>query len=181
MTFASYNLYAPATCRDVDEQVILAATTPICSVTAMMNSGTLPRTTLTIFLPQKHHATKTDLIQSIDKPTPKGTNHTPPTMVTDMGDISTNHNHTSIPTMTGTPAVSEGTHCTPHPTTSAAPAALWPMDIPVAIHTVTHSSCIVTPHAALATSPTDITHATIPQTRAGLNPATPTVLHRKHS
>ena len=36
---------------------------------------------------------------------------------------------------------------------------------------------IVTPHPALTTSPTDITHATL-QTRASLTPATPTTQDR---
>ena len=55
-------------------------------------------------------------------PAPKGTDHTPPTMGTDMGGISTNHNHATIPTVTGAAAVPEGTHCTPHPATAVAHA-----------------------------------------------------------
>ena len=36
-------------------------------------------------IPQEHHVSKTDLIQGINIPTPKETDHTPPTMITDMG------------------------------------------------------------------------------------------------
>ena len=52
-----------------------------------------------------------------------------PTMVKDMGDISTNHNHSAIPTAI-TVAVSEGKHHTLHLATAAAYAALWLMDAP---------------------------------------------------
>ena len=145
------------------------------SVTAAMNLATLHRTAPTRFLLQEHHATKTHLIQGIDIPTLQGTDHTPLTMVTDMGDISTNHNHTAIPTMTGA-AVSEGTHHAPHPDTAAACTALWPIDSPNAIYTVTHPNGIVTHHPTPTTSPIDITHATIPQSRAGPAPATSTTL-----
>ena len=55
------------------------------------------------------------------------------------------------------------------------------MDAPITICTMMHASSIVTPHPALATSPADVTHATISQTRAALPPATPTTVHRKHS
>ena len=54
----------------VDEQVILAATSPMCSVTAAMNLVTLHWTAPPRFLPQEHHATKTDFIQGIDIPAP---------------------------------------------------------------------------------------------------------------
>ena len=50
---------------------------------------------------------------------------------------------------------------------------------PITTHTVTPTG-IVAPHSALATSPTDISHAT-PQTRPSLTPADLTTLHRKHS
>ena len=63
-----------------------------------MNLATLHRTAPKQFLPQEHHTTKTDLIQDIDIPTPERTDHTPPTMVTDMEDISISHNLTTIPT-----------------------------------------------------------------------------------
>ena len=94
-------------------------------------------------------------------------------MVIDMGDISTDHNPTTVPTATGT-AVSEGTHHTPHPATAAAHAALWLMDSPITFHAMTHPTSIVTPHPTLTTSPADVTHVTILQTRASLIPATPT-------
>ena len=107
----------------VDEQVILATTALMCSVTAVMNLATFHRTAPTRFLPQEHYTIKTNLIQDINIPIPRGTDHTPPTVVTDMGDISTDHNPTAIPTMTGA-AVSEDTHCAPHPATRAACSAL---------------------------------------------------------
>ena len=44
-------------------------------------------------------------------------------MVPDMGNISSNHNSATIPTVTGA-AVSEGTHHVPHPATAAAHATL---------------------------------------------------------
>ena len=37
---------------------------------------------------------------------------------------------TPVPTMTGAAAVSDSTHCTPHPATTVANAALWLMDAP---------------------------------------------------
>ena len=104
----------------VDEHVILAATALMCSVTTVMNLATLHRTAPTRFFCQEHHATKTGLIQGNDIPTSKGTDHTPPTIDMDMGDISTNHNHTTIPTVTAVAAVSEGTHHAPHPATTVA-------------------------------------------------------------
>ena len=67
---------------------------------AMMNLATLHRTAPTRFLPPEHHGMKTDLIQGIDIPTPKGTNHTPPIMLLDMGVILAGHSHTTIPTVT---------------------------------------------------------------------------------
>ena len=129
-------------------------------------------------LPQEDHATKTDLIQGIN--IPRGTAHTPPIMVPELRDISANHNPTTIPTVTGA-AVSEGTHHTPHPATAVAYATLWLIDAPIAICIMTHPTNIVTPHPALNISSRDVTHATIPQTRASLTPLTPTTLHRKHS
>ena len=97
-----------------------------------------------------------------------------------MVDISTNHNPAAIPTKTGA-VVSEGTHCTLHPATQAAYTAIWLMDTPIVIYTMTHPNSIVTSHPTLTTSPTDITDTTIPWTRAGLIPLTPTALHRKQS
>ena len=61
------------------------------------------------FLHHEHHATKTGLVQGNDMPTPKRTDYTPPTIGTDMGDISNNHNYATIHTATGAAAVSEGT------------------------------------------------------------------------
>ena len=138
-----------------------------------MNLATLHRTVPTRFLPQEHHATRTDLIQGINISTPKGTDHTPPILVPDMGDISAGHSPATIPTVTKA-TVLEGTPCTPHPATTAALATLQLMDAPITTHAETPTG-IVTPHPTLTTSPADVIHAT-PQTRAG-----PTALHRKHS
>ena len=165
-------------CLFVDEQAILATTAPMHSVTAVMNLVTLHGTAPATFLPQEHHATKTDCIQGINKSTLEGTNHAPPTMVTDMGDISTDHNHATIPTMTGA-AVWEGIHCAHHPTTAAAHAALQPKDAHIGISAMTQPTSMSIPHPAFATSPTDVTHAAIPWTWAGLNPATRDTLYRK--
>ena len=51
-------------------------------------------------------------------------------MVTEMEDISTDHNPTIIPTVTGA-AVSEGTCHAPCPATRAAHATLWLMNTPL--------------------------------------------------
>ena len=81
----------------VDEWVILDTTAPVHGVTTAVSSATLQRTTASRFLGQEHHATKTGLVQGSDTPTPKGTDHTPSTMGTYMGDTLTDHNHTAIP------------------------------------------------------------------------------------
>ena len=101
-------------------------------------------------------------------------------MVTDMGDISTNHIPATIPTKTQA-AVSEGTYHTPHPATAAAHATLWPMDATIAICVMTYPTGIITPHPVLTTSPADVTHTTNSWTTASLIPATPSALHKKHS
>ena len=147
---------------------------------AVMNLATLHWTAQTRFLPHSSYTTKTDLVQGTDIPTPKGTDPTPSIMVPDMGDISAGHSPVTIPILTGE-AVSEGTHHTPHPATAATHAALQPMEAPITTHTTTHPISIVTSHPTLTTSPMDITHATIPWTRAPLAPATPIALHRNHS
>ena len=98
-----------------------------------------------------------------------------------MGDISADHNCTVISTMKGAAAVTEGTHNAPHPTTTVAYTTLQLMDVPIATHTMTHSTGIVTPHPNLATSPTNITHATFPQTITSLVPATLNALHWDYS
>ena len=122
----------------VDEQIILAATVPMCSVTAAMNLATLHKTAPTRFLPQECQATKTGIIPGHNTPTPEGTGHTPPTMDADMGDISAGHSHTAISTMTGAAAVTEGKHYTPHPANTVACATFWLMDVSNATHAMTH-------------------------------------------
>ena len=97
----------------------MAASALIHSVTAVMNSANLHKTAQTGFLHQDHHVTKTDLVPGLNTPTPKGTDNTPPTMGTDMGEILANNNHTTILTATGTAAATEGTHHVPHPVTAA--------------------------------------------------------------
>ena len=108
----------------VDEQVILAATAPLSSVTAVMNLATLHKTGQIIFLPKEHHATRRDLVPGYNASTHKRTDNTPPTMDTDIGDISTDHNHSDIPTRTGAATATEDTHHTPHPVTAAAQTTL---------------------------------------------------------
>ena len=128
------------------------------------------KTVPTKFLPQQHHSTRTGLVPGHGTPTHRGTDHTPPTMDTDMAGISTSHNHTQIPTMTGVAAVTGGTHHTLHPATTAVHVAFCLMDAPIATHTITHHTYITTPHPRLTTFSTNITHASIPQTRAGVAP-----------
>ena len=119
-----------------------------------------------------------ELMQGINIPTFKGTDHIPPTMYKDMGYISTDDNYMAIPTMTEA-AVSEGMHCTPHPATTAVCVALWLMDAPNTICTMTYPTGIVAPLSTFTTSPADISHTTILQSRACPAPTTPTALHRK--
>ena len=73
----------------VDELVILPTTALIHSVTPVMNSATLHKTSPTRFPPQEHNATKKGLIPGHETPTTKGTDHNLPTMGTVIGDIST--------------------------------------------------------------------------------------------
>ena len=108
----------------------------------------------------------------------KGTDCTPLIMVPDMGDISAGHSAATVPTMTEA-AVLEGTPDAPLPATAAAHAALWLMDTPITTCTMTPTG-IVTPHPTLATSPTDVSHATT-ETGTSLAPATPTAQHRNLS
>ena len=159
----------------VDEQVILIATALMPSVMAVMNLATLSRTAPTRFLHQGHHANKTDLIQGINIPTPKGKDRTPPIMVPDMRDISEGHSPATIPTATEI-AVLEGTPHAPLPATTAAPAALWLIDAAITTCALKPTG-IVAPHPTLSIFLTDITHTT-PQTASSLAPATPTAQHR---
>ena len=167
-------------CLFVDKWVILATTAPI-QCYRCDDSATLHRTAPTRLLHHEYHTTKTGLIQGNDIPTPKGTDHTPHTMDTDMGNIATDHNHATVPTVTGTAAVPEGTHHGPHPATEVDHASLWPMDATIATPTLTHPRGIVSLHSTLTISPTDVTHTIIPWIAASLALATPTTLHRKHS
>ena len=138
----------------VDAQVILTATALMPSVMAVMNLATLHRTAPTRFLPQEHHITKTVLIQDIDTPTTKGTDHTL-IIVPDKGDISADHSPATVSTMREA-TVLDGTPHAPLPATIAAHAALWPMDAPITTCAMTLAG-IVTPHPAPTTSPADIT------------------------
>ena len=81
------------------------------------------------FPQQGHQATKTDLIQDTNIPTPKGPDHTPPIMITDTGDISAGHSPATVPTVTEA-TVLEGKPCAPLPATTAACTAPWLMDVP---------------------------------------------------
>ena len=162
----------------VDKKVILAATALMPSVMAGMNVATLCKTAPTRFLLQEHHATKTDVIQGIDTPTTEGTDHAPPIIVPNMGDISAGQSPSTIPTVTEA-AVLEGTSDALLPAIVAGNTTLWLIDAPITTHSVTPPG-IVTPHPILATSPTDITYPTL-QTGAGLTPATPTTQQRNLS
>ena len=102
----------------VDEQVIFAATALMSSIVAVMNLATLPRTAPITFLHQEHHATMADLVQGINTPTTRGTDHTP-IMAQNIGDISAGHSPASIPTMAEA-AVLEGTPCALLPATVVA-------------------------------------------------------------
>ena len=72
-----------------EAQQLTATLTPSTAnmhgVTAVLNLTTLHRTAPVRSLHQEHHNTKTSLIQGNHIPTTKGTDHTPPTMGTDMG------------------------------------------------------------------------------------------------
>ena len=149
---------------------------PMHSATAVMNWATLHRTPPTRFLPQEHHANKTDLIQGID--IPGGTDHTPPTMAPVFGDISTNHSHHHYHHDRSSSFRRHTSHSSSsHHSSLCHP---WPIDAPTAIYAMTVPTGIVTSHSGLATSPMDISHTIITQTGASLTPATPTTLHRKH-
>ena len=106
----------------VDGQVILVATALMSSVMAVMNLATLPRTAPTRFLHKEHNTTMADLIQGINTPTNRGTDHTP-TMVPYIGDITADHSPIPIHTMTEAAAL-EGTPCTLLSVTAAANATL---------------------------------------------------------
>ena len=162
----------------VDEHVILATNAPVPSAVAVRNFIPLHRPAPTRFLLQEHHATKIDLIQGINIPTPKGTDNTPHIMAPDIKDISAGHSPAAITTATKA-AVSEDTLHIPHPATTATCTTLQPMDAAITTYAVTPTG-IVIPHPALTTIPADVSHTT-PQTRAGVIPATPTTLYRKHS
>ena len=118
--------------------VILATTALMHSVMAAMNLAILHKTALARFLCQKNHVTKTGLVQGHNTPKHEGTDHTQPTMGKDIGDISTNHNHTTIPTMTRAASVPEGTHCAPHSATTVVHTALLLMDTPITTYAKTY-------------------------------------------
>ena len=95
---------------------------------AMMNLATLCRTASTRFLPQECHVTKKDLIQGINTPKYKGTDHIP-IMVLDIGDISAGHSPAAIPTAIEA-AVLEGTPHAPLSSATAACTTLQLIDTP---------------------------------------------------
>ena len=88
-----------------------AITASIHSVAGVMNSAALYKTAPTRFLPQEHLTTQIGLIPGHDTLTPKGTDHNPPIIDTDMGDTSPNHNHTT--TVTGAAAATTWIQSTP--------------------------------------------------------------------
>ena len=151
------------------------------SITPMMNLATSHKTYPTRLLLQEDLATKTGLIPGHDTPTPKWMDQNPPIIDTDMGDISIDHNHTTISTAAEAAAITKGTHHTPQSAFTVAHTTLWLVNTPIATHTATCTMGIVVLHLEHTTSPNDITHATIPQTVAGFTQATLTALHRDHS
>ena len=161
----------------VDEWVILATTVSMCSVMTVMNHATLHRTAPTRILPHEHYTTKTDLIQVMDIPTPKGTDYTQPIMVQDIGDISqschhSHHNRSSRfrrHTMCSSSSQCSSLCC---PSTDGHP---------ITICTKIYPTSIVALHSGLTTSFNNITCSTILQTRAAHTPVKPTALHGKHS
>ena len=76
-------------------------------------------------------------------PSPKGTDHNPPTIDREIGGISTDHNYIIYPTMTGVAAVMEGTHYAPHPATTAAYATLQLTDAFITTCIKTHPTAII--------------------------------------
>ena len=120
----------------------------------------------TKFLHQEHHATMADLTQGINTPTTGGTD-CPPIMVPDIGDITADHNPAPVHTTTEASAL-QGTLHAFLPVIRPHHAELQLMDVPVTPH------AILTPHPALATSPTGAT----PWTRTSLTLTTHTTQHK---
>ena len=143
----------------VDEWVILVATAPMHSVTAVINLGTLHKTAPTRFLLKNTMPPRWISFKTLKYPYPKGqiTLHL---LWSQIWEILTDHNPATIPKMRGT-AVSEGTYPAPHPVTAAVHATLQLMDAPITICAMACLSSIVTPLPTLTTSPTDFTHTTI--------------------
>ena len=79
----------------VDGEVIFATTDLKPSNMAVMNLAILPRIVPTRFLHQEHHASMEDLVQGINTPASRGTDHTP-IMVPDIGDITADHSATPL-------------------------------------------------------------------------------------
>ena len=152
----------------------LATTALMPRFMAVMILSILPSTAPTIFLNQECYATTKDLVQSINTPVTKGTDHTP-IMVPDTGDISGGHSPANVPN-TRISGVLEFTPHTLLPATVAAHNTLQAMDAPITSHTMIWKG-IDAPHPAVITSPTGVINTT-PQTHASLTPATPTAQHK---
>ena len=118
-----------------------------------------------------------DLTQGIDTPTTGGTEHTL-IMALGIGDISTGHSPTLIPTVTEA-AILEGTPHALLPATTVAGATPQPVGTPVTPCTVMPSG-IVSLHPALTTSPMGTTHTT-PWTGTNLTLAAPATQHKNLS
>ena len=127
------------------------------SLMAVINLVILPRPSPTKFLHQEHHATTEDLIQGINTPTTGETDITP-IMVPDIGDITADHSPSPVHPVTKAAAL-EGTPHTLLPATAAAHTTLQSMDPLVTLHAMIMTGT-VTPHPALAISPTGTTHTT---------------------
>ena len=122
-----------------------AATTSMCSVTAVVKSDTLHKTVPTSFLPQEHHTTRKGLIPGHNTPTPKESDHSPPTMGTNMGDISTDHKQTTILiTRGGSSSYRRNISCSPS-SHHRGSCYLLADRCPITTHAITHLTGIVTP------------------------------------
>ena len=118
----------------VDRMVILAATALMHSVMAVMTLTILPRTAPTKSLHQEHHATTEDLVQGIDTPTTgraKSHSYGP----RHRWHYSRSQSHPCLHCKLQQKPQLQKAHSTLLPATTAALAALQPMDAPTMIPT----------------------------------------------
>ena len=167
-------------CLVLDEWVILAATTLMCSVMAVINLDTLNRNDKTRFLPQEHHAIKADLIAASIYPHPKGKITLHPLW------SPTWETFQSITISPPFPLKEEQQFqkaliiiLIQLPQQFALPFGQWnPHNY---LYQNTSNQHSHTPSCTFHFSLQMSLMPTIPQTGASITPATPTTLHRKHS